>query len=807
MAGIQLTGLASGMDWKGTVEQLMKLERVPQDRLKSQQSKGAEKQAALDKVKAAVTNLNTAVSNLDLGSITSGPRTAKISSSLALKSTAIPVSFLASFSSGSTTMTTSNPAASGVFGPSSGVYFTVSGDGIQPGSIVQSVTQNGNSWDIVIDPPTSAAGTNAWITCVYSGSGYETTTVPLSDTGTVTSEDGAATGSYEVRVLEPATESIVFGRNNGLVPDWNSVSDTKTDGYQFDCLTLSDYGVLEGDTIAVNGMPPYEITAADLALSAKAFLTARGGTQVVETDPTEIALRQKDGRLKMSFTNGGLVPFLGSAADSGEVLEKLGISYSAMNGNAAIYQQKIPSDALSKIKLSSFVSSSGSISINGTSISYSTTDTIGSLVGNINDSDSGVVAQLDADRRRLILRSTAVGGGPISLSDGGGVLAALGMEDTFGSQEDVTQQTWNPQDGDSPYDASDTNTYYKAGTPMTYSLIRNGKPVGSPGGSTLLVDGTNVGTFTAAGNTVDLSVHGFGKTKLSVTQAGTYKFQVSGSENNGRDKFDALIKAYNDLRTQVTDVTKVTIGSDGKVTAAVLSGNRDLVNMMTTMRSRLFSALEDPGTPTGIYSNFSSSYDRLERLGISFDRNGVLSISNASKLTEALRDYPSRVNALLSSGASYVSASGSAGNNYFTTSTLDNLTAGQTVSGAGIPSGTTITSVDTTTSTVYLSNSLTSTIASSKVYLPVVNQGLAVRLSGMIESLMDTSSSTPGLFKTSTSAITSEKTTLQKQIELMDRQLAARQAALERSFIAMEKAQARSQSMLSQLTNAFQKSS
>jgi flagellar capping protein FliD len=89
----------------------------------------------------------------------------------------------------------------------------------------------------------------------------------------------------------------------------------------------------------------------------------------------------------------------------------------------------------------------------------------------------------------------------------------------------------------------------------------------------------------------------------------------------------------------------------------------------------------------------------------------------------------------------------------------------------------------------------------------VVNQGISVRLSGLLERALDTSSSTQGLFKTASTAITNQRNTLQRQIELMERQLTARQAALEKSFIDMEKAQSRSQSMLSQLTKAFQSSS
>jgi flagellar capping protein FliD len=203
----------------------------------------------------------------------------------------------------------------------------------------------------------------------------------------------------------------------------------------------------------------------------------------------------------------------------------------------------------------------------------------------------------------------------------------------------------------------------------------------------------------------------------------------------------------------------------------------------------------------------------LERLGISFDRNGVLSVANSAKLTEALRDYPSRVSALFNSGASSLTASGTFGNTYITATSVSNLAVGQVLTATGIPSGAKVGAINSSTLQVDLVDdsgnpvSLTGDLSAAKVYLPVENQGLSVRLNGLISNLLDTSSSTPGLFATSTSAITNEKKMLQRQIELMDRQLAARQAALERSFVAMEKAQSKSQSMLSQLTNAFQKPS
>lgn len=73
MAGIQLTGLASGFDWKSTVTQLMAIERVPQDNLRRQQAAGQKLQAAFDTLKNNLNALKTAASALST-SFTGSPR-------------------------------------------------------------------------------------------------------------------------------------------------------------------------------------------------------------------------------------------------------------------------------------------------------------------------------------------------------------------------------------------------------------------------------------------------------------------------------------------------------------------------------------------------------------------------------------------------------------------------------------------------------------------------------------------------------------------------------------------------------------
>jgi flagellar capping protein FliD len=71
---------------------------------------------------------------------------------------------------------------------------------------------------------------------------------------------------------------------------------------------------------------------------------------------------------------------------------------------------------------------------------------------------------------------------------------------------------------------------------------------------------------------------------------------------------------------------------------------------------------------------------------------------------------------------------------------------------------------------------------------------------------MTTLTGTGGLVSAATSSITTQNKRLQNQINAMDRSLAQQQAALEASFIAMERAQSKYNSMSSQISSAFSSS-
>jgi flagellar capping protein FliD len=669
------------MDWKTTVEQLMKLERIPQDALKARKAAQANKQAALDRVKASVTSLSTAASALNVGTTSSAPRTAKMLSS---------------------TVTASGAA--------------------------------------------------------------------LLKEGSVTTDDGAVAGIYEAEVTQSATPALLKGQDYKLLAQ--DLSDpTNT-------FTLGDYGVKVGQTLTVNGFP-LEITSAHL------------GKTVEEFFEVDVRATSGDIDLQVEFTATGFTfkgnynhtPSLGSSSDSGNVLGLLGISFEGLNTLASPvelkYSQKIPSAVLAAKTLSSLGVTAGAASeINGVSISMSPSESLGSLISKINSSAAGVTAYIDPIKRSLVLSSNDFGGAPISVRD----VPSPGLAHILGASTAVNSQ------------------------PFKYALKRNGQWIENPLDPLDPLDLSSRSEFTSNSSTLDLAVHGLGSTSLSVPGMGTYKFQVDAVALS-REKIDSFIKAYNDLRTQVNDLTKTTVGSDGKVTTGVLAGNRDVQTLLSTIRTRIFSPVKDPGS---VFANIddapvTGSYYGvgLDSIGVGFDRDGVLKVLSESKLTTALSQSPGKVNALFSSGASSIEGTGAANSAVVTVSSTSNLVNGQIVSGDGIPSGTTIVALGN--GSITLSSLLTKSISRSKIYLPVANQGVAVRLAGWLSLSLSSSASEPGLFKTASSTITSETKSIQTQIDTMERRIVARQKSMEASFIAMEKAQSRSQNMLSQLSNAFNK--
>jgi flagellar hook-associated protein 2 len=81
MPGLQLSGLASGFDWQSLVDRLMEVERIPQTRLRTEQTLGSRKSTALEGLSSRLLALKDALTPLAGGtSDTFANRTAKFAS-------------------------------------------------------------------------------------------------------------------------------------------------------------------------------------------------------------------------------------------------------------------------------------------------------------------------------------------------------------------------------------------------------------------------------------------------------------------------------------------------------------------------------------------------------------------------------------------------------------------------------------------------------------------------------------------------------------------------------------------------------
>ena len=87
MAGLQLSGLASGFDWKTFTDSVMEMERAPARRYQAEQTKNDNKKSQLSSLGTKLTSLKTAMSALSSSSLGAGRKVVNDSSSAVVKAT------------------------------------------------------------------------------------------------------------------------------------------------------------------------------------------------------------------------------------------------------------------------------------------------------------------------------------------------------------------------------------------------------------------------------------------------------------------------------------------------------------------------------------------------------------------------------------------------------------------------------------------------------------------------------------------------------------------------------------------------
>jgi flagellar hook-associated protein 2 len=161
--------------------------------------------------------------------------------------------------------------------------------------------------------------------------------------------------------------------------------------------------------------------------------------------------------------------------------------------------------------------------------------------------------------------------------------------------------------------------------------------------------GTQNLTQTIAGQDANLSVNGLAVTsgsntltdvidgvRVTLVKAGATTLTVGRDATAAQTSVQAFVKAYNDLNTQLHDLTRFDPESEA---AGPLVGDSAARSIQSQLRTALSSAIGGDGLRT------------LSQVGVSFQKDGSLAL-DSGKLTQAVSSDPDGVARLFASGAS-----------------------------------------------------------------------------------------------------------------------------------------------------------
>ena len=443
-------------------------------------------------------------------------------------------------------------------------------------------------------------------------SGRTAASATTASTWTTTASSGTAAGAYTFAVSQLATTSTRTGSSDiglGLAAT-NDVSG----------VTLASMSTATAATAGVFSVNGAQVTIAltdSLQAVFNKISTATGGAVTGSYDATTD---------KISLASASAI-VLGAGNDTSNFLS---VTRLANNGTGAIAS----STALGTTSLSAPLASArlrnsitavdgsgnGTFSVNGVNIAYNVnSDSLSTILSRINSSTAGVTASYDSAQDRVVLTNKNTGDLGLSVSEAaGGFLDAVGL-----------------------------------GTGSTLSRGKNA-----------LFTVNNGATLTSASNTLSAASHGITGLSVTATTDTTQTINVTSATTSMRTAIDDFIKKFNMIQTYIDDQTKVT-SANGKVTAALMSNNREIQSWSSTMRSTAFASV----------SGVTGSIQRLDHLGIDFmSSSSQLVVKDTAKLEAALRDNPTDVEAFFKTASSGFAAKFDA----FTSSLLGTSGTGST---------------------------------------------------------------------------------------------------------------------------------
>ena len=431
---------------------------------------------------------------------------------------------------------------------------------------------------------------------------YNRRSVSSSDTtiASVSTADGAVTGSYSINVTTLATPSSWLGATSGIISPLHTADISASAAQAGPVLSAAGWGAtLTAGTVTI-GVQNSSGTVTNATVTVATTDTLKEVLVKLDTaigSTGGATYSSANDQVTITRPNGTNL-ILGSASDTSNLLSCLKLFTPASGANA------VSDSKLGSIKLSASLSSqplvtpltygttatTGAFSINGVSISYSSSSTLASVLNSINDSAAGVQASFDSGLNRIVLKNKEAGNRGVVLAQSGSsnFLTAFGL----------------------------TGGTLSSGTDLVYSIN---------GGA----------TAKARSNTIKDADSGLTGLTITASKVGTTTINSANDTGAARSAVDALVTSVNRVQSLISSLTVSNRDAAGKITAGVLAYDQTIFQLGSSLRSLL--SLQLSGGP-------STTIRGLADLGYSTTGyTNELSATNSASLNTALSSQLSEV--------------------------------------------------------------------------------------------------------------------------------------------------------------------
>ena len=439
-------------------------------------------------------------------------------------------------------------------------------------------------------------------TALGDSSLYNRRSVSSSDTtiASVSTADGAVTGSYSINVTTLATPSSWLGATSGIISPLHTADISASAAQAGPVLSAAGWGAtLTAGTVTI-GVQNSSGTVTNATVTVATTDTLKEVLVKLDTaigSTGGATYSSANDQVTIARPNGTNL-ILGSASDTSNLLSCLKLFTPASGANA------VSDSKLGSLKLFSSLSSqplvtpltyettatTGAFSINGVSISYSSSSTLASVLNSINDSAAGVQASFDSGLNRIVLKNKEAGNRGVVLAQSGSsnFLTAFGL----------------------------TGGTLSSGTDLVYSIN---------GGA----------TAKARSNTIKDADSGLTGLTITASKVGTTTINSANDTGAARSAVDALVSSVNKVQSLISSLTVSNRDAAGKITAGVLAYDQTIFQLGSSLRSLL--SLQLSGGP-------STTIRGLADLGYSTTGyTNELSATNSASLNTALSSQLSEV--------------------------------------------------------------------------------------------------------------------------------------------------------------------